>query len=245
MKLLAFTSSYREGSLVQGAIRSGLAAADLVVCFDGPAGQASDRGEPSDFSPWLSRKGQTKESRLIIRTGEWASDAAKRTAMIEWARGRYQPPVWCVWIDGDEVLLWGEFLRDYIIRVMQGDAVKGGNPTASFAVKLADMDGQVWNCFAKVLRLDLVEAILESSYQVKFYGVDTVMVLPNEIGQLAPLQGEPHLLHRSMLRPPGRDKDRLHKREPGFYEEKLTELTGDAEQAREWIKAGFDVEADV
>lgn len=242
MRLIGLVSSYREGALVQGAIRTGLAACDQVVCFDGPAGAPSDRGEESDFSPWLSRKGQPKEPRLIIRTGAWESDAAKRTAMVEWVRGRYNAPVWGLWIDGDEVLLWGEYLRDYIVRVQQGDDVKGGQPTGSFVLKLADMDGQVWNCYAKVIRLDLVEAIVESSYQVKFFGVDTVMVLPNEIGSLAPLQGEPHLLHRSMLRPPGRDKDRLHKREPAFYERALTELTGDPEKAREWIKAGFDVD---
>lgn len=236
MKLVALCSTYREGSLVQGAIRSGLAAADMVVCFDGPAGEPTDLGEPSDFSPWLSRKGQNHYPKLILRTGVWESDAAKRTAMLRYVHGKgWSPPVWGVWIDGDEVLLWGEYLRDYVIRAGQ---TEGPRPTFSMVLKLADMDGQVWNCSAKVIRLDLVEAILESSYQVKFFGSDTVMTLPNEKIYVAPMQGEPHLLHRSMLRPPVRDQDRLHKREPTFYEQAGERLGLPPEITEELFKVG-------
>jgi hypothetical protein len=220
VKVVGLVTSWREGTLVQGAVRSALAACDVVVCFDGPAGVDTGVGEMSDFSPWMSSRGHVRESHLILRSGEWASDAAKRTAMVSYAhRWSDHAPVWGVWVDGDEVLLWGEYLRDYLIRIGEGEAAAPAEGArGGMVLKLADMDGQVWNCYAKVIRVDLVEAILESSYQVKFFGSDAVLALPNELASVAPLQGEPHLLHRSMLRPPGRDSQRLHKREPDWYE---------------------------
>jgi hypothetical protein len=185
-----------------------------VLVFDGPAGPAHERGLESDYSPFR------REPRVVVRHGQWDSDAAKRSAMVEWCR-RFDKlfPTWGIWIDGDETLLWPELLPDYLRKTyeLHDDAV-------AMSIKIVELDGSVADCGAKVIRLDLIDAILESSYQVKVRGMDTVMSLPNQPATSPPLPGEPHLLHRSMLRPAGRDEDRLHKREPDWFLEQAGKL---------------------
>jgi hypothetical protein len=184
-----------------------------VLVFDGPAGRAHDRGLESDYSPFK------RDPAVVLRRGQWPSDGAKRTAMVEWCR-RYddRAPVWGVWVDGDEVLLWPDLLRDMLVKAyeLHPDA-------ASMSLKLVELDGAVYDCAAKVVRLDLVEAVLESSYQLQVRGADTVLSLPNANAAVAPVPGMPHLFHRSFLRPEGRRDDRLHKAEAEFFESRTDE----------------------
>lgn len=223
MKTVALVSAYREGALVQAAVASGLAATGHVVVFEGPTGPPHERGLPSDYSPFR------RDPHVVIREGSWDSDAGKRTAMVEYAhRWSDHAPVWGIWIDGDEVLLWPELLRDTLVKAheLHPDAV-------AVTLKIVEYDGTVADCGAKIIRLDLVEAILESSYQVKCFGVDAVLSLPNQPAEVAPLPGQPHLLHRSLLRPAGRDQDRLHLREPDWFDDhdplRLAKVTDGAE----------------
>jgi hypothetical protein len=139
--------------------------------------------------------------------------------MLEHIRGRpwfrrHDGPTWGVWVDGDEAMLWPEMLPDYLRKVVdeQPDAV-------AMSVKIVEADGSVADCGAKVIRVDLVEAVLQSSYQVKCFGSDAVLSLGNSPAQQAPLPGEPHLIHRSFLRPADRATDRLHEREPDWFDE--------------------------
>jgi len=137
--------------------------------------------------------------------------------MVEWCR-RYNvhAPVWGIWLDGDEVLLWPELLRDMLVKAyeLHPDSV-------SMSIKMAEWDGQVYDIPAKVIRLDLVEAVLESSYQLKLHGSETVLSLPNSIASAPPVAGVPHLLHRSLLRPEGRREERLHLAESEFFESRV------------------------
>ena len=214
MNLIALVSSYREGMLVHGAIRSGRAAMGRVLVFDGPAGPPHERGDRSDFKPF------EKDQRVIVKHGKWGSDAGKRTAMLNWCR-RYEGPTWAVWIDGDEVLLWGEYLPDYCRKVMENVP-----PVIAYTIKIVEVDGTVADCGAKVIRVDLVQAVLESSYQLKLFGTDAVLSLPNQPAREAPIPGVPHLFHRSFLRPADRAADRLHQREPAWYAERAGATIG-------------------
>jgi hypothetical protein len=210
VKTVALVSAYREGALVQAAVRSGLDAMGQVLVFEGPAGPAHERGEPSDYSPFK------RDPRVVIREGGWESDGGKRTAMVEWCR-RYDrhAPTWGIWLDGDEVMLWPELLRDYLVKAheLHPDAV-------SMSVKLVELDGAVYDCAAKCIRLDLVGAVLESSYQLQMKNGAAVLSLPNTNASAAPVPGMPHLFHRHFLRPEGRRDDRLHKAETKFFEDR-------------------------
>src|ERR1700685_3236102 len=106
--IVGLCSSYLEGPLVQGAIRSLLAACDHVVVFEGPAGPPLEGNMPkSDFTPWThihmpdGKGGYIHSPRtpdhphLKIVRGSWKTDAKKRTAMIESLRP-FTEPTWGV-----------------------------------------------------------------------------------------------------------------------------------------------------
>lgn len=240
MIIVGLISSYCEGPLVQGAIRSAYDACDTVIVFDGPAGETVE-GPSSDFGNWPS---------VVVKEGVWISDADKRTAMVEWAVDRLRGPIWGVWIDGDEILMCGENLRDYLQRIEWGDEefLDGGivhpMPGYKFPIRIVEFDGSVALCHGKVIRLDLVEEYHVSSYGVSFsFAPGVVMSLGNEPiwkpaviddqGRVIehqdpytplhrpPLAGEPHLLHRSSLRHPARARTRMHDAEARSFEEML------------------------
>jgi len=232
--IVALISAYREGALldscVDSAMRRGI---DAVCVFEGPVGPDTN-AEPYSSHNALRRDG------VWTYAGGWKSDAAKRTAMLEWAQKHAainaktdDPSLWILWLDGDELLLWGEYLIDHVRRAEQESTGVGG-----FAIRLVELDGSVAKCHGKIVRGDLIARYVESSYQVELHG-GMVIALPNEpicgpggtpaawgdreivLEDLAelrpPVAGEPHLLHRTMLRDPSRGVERLHEAEKGFY----------------------------
>ncbi len=225
MKLVGLVSCYKEGRLVQGAIRSALEACDHVAVFEGPAGEHLEDVPESDFGELEG---------FHFQTGEWTTDAAKRTAMVKWCRG-YGSPTWGVWIDGDEVLVNGWALRDALQAVLWRDEEEGGKPSGGFPLRLVEMDGSLAVCRAKCVRVDLIDRYLVSSSGIRFksgavladhaegnlpqkisewyiservkaIGEDRMMLEP-------PLPCEPFLVHRSPLRHPLRRKLRMHEQE--------------------------------
>lgn len=213
MRLVGLVSSYREGALVRECVRSALDACDSVLIFEGPVGEGHTHGEESDFT---EVDGFAK-GRAVIRHGKWASDAAKRTAMLQWVRARIEPhhtPTWGLWLDADEVILWGHFLKDILARVTDED-----EEHFNWLMKLVEMDGSVVDCSGKCLRLDKLDHYVTSSYEIAFRSTPVTMALPNVPSETAPYQGLPHLLHRSPLRPKGRDAPelRLHMEEAKLF----------------------------
>src|SRR5579859_4971040 len=101
------------------AIRS-LAALDHVFVFEGPVEGNPPIGPESEL-PTFKEAGKW----MTYFSGEWETDAAKRTAMVERAQAFPRgigEPLWGLWLDGDELLLWGEMLHDWLWRVsQQGD----------------------------------------------------------------------------------------------------------------------------
>lgn len=239
--LVGLCSSYREGPLVQGAVRSLLAACDRVVVFEGPAGPPLDEDVPdSDFSPWgeLGDDWIDEDVPLTIRRGEWKTDANKRTAMIKSLRPMNEP-TWGVWIDGDEVLCNPEYMRDWL-NFADWREQETGVQNMGWPLKIVEMDGSIAVVQAKVLRVDRIDSYAVSSSVF----VNTMGVLEgrgnyrahiSEFGthihlmglddpetaylfHWPPLPCEPYIMHRSALRHPRRSGLRLHEQEAAEIE---------------------------
>lgn len=215
--------------MLASAVRS-LAALDHVLVAEGPIGDNRPDGPPSELP-----RGREWSGRLTRLDGVWPSDAAKRTAMLEWVHRRpwLDGETWGLWLDGDELLLWGEHLHDWVWRVsQQGDA---DNPVAGWPLPLVELDGSVVLCLGKLLRVDLVRRYLVSSSLLELVNgeqvtrgnvpywnpVDGPLVRdaegrPNWRAR-PPLQGEPHLQHRPVLRSKLRTAERQHKAEERDY----------------------------
>ena len=229
--IVGLVSCYREGALVQLAVQSALDGCDFVLVVDAPIAGGAERGEPSNFEPLRVKGGHWKPRLSIVQEGSipttFATDAAKRTFMVERARNVYGRPerlrkgdrLWGVWVDGDERLMFPEMLRHYIAR---GEHT--GSP--NFPLRLVEAHGgAVSLCYGKVVDLQAVERYLASSYEVQLFGETISRAWGNDnthwnwerggnvAGARPPVQGEPHLLHLSSLRPPGRDAERMHQAE--------------------------------
>lgn len=234
--IVALMSTYREGQLALSAARSALPGCDALVLYEGPVGTPAAGGDPTPVAEIEHAAGRAAVS-FWHDQGAWETDAAKRTALLEFAQDTWESePLWCFWIDGDEILLWGEYLPDYCGRAEQ----QGG--AGGFPLRIVEMDGSVALAHGRVFRGDLVRCFVEGSYQLQLENGGMVIALPNEpicvaggvpvgkadgtpvtLEDLAelrpPLAGEPHILHRTQLRSPLREAARLHLTEPGWYDD--------------------------
>jgi hypothetical protein len=219
--IVGLVSSFDEGPMLETAIRS-LLDLDAIVNFEGPVeGHAGGNMMPPPSNVRWAR-------------GEWESDAAKRTAMVEYVHRTWVgKPVWGLWLDGDEILLWGEYLHDWIWRVeQQGDA---DNPVGGWPFPLVELDGSTSLCMGKLLRVDLVRRYLVSSSLIELVNGDRRTVGnveywnpidgPTQFTEgdrphwraRQPLAGEPHLQHRPILRSRARRVERQHLAEERNY----------------------------
>lgn len=260
--IVACMSTYREGRLVLEAVRSALKGCDHVIVLEGYAGDGADPepGEPTPLdelellADGLELADDGPRLHLHPERGH-ASDADKRTRLLELARRlrhrRDMEPLWVLWLDGDEVLMWPEMLADHCHRFDLEQTATGG-----FPLRLVELDGSTVLCYGKMIRGDRVKRYLHSSYQVELEAPDgprdrpgPIVALPNvpltgaggipvqvdpkprnedeQAVWLAryrqPLQGEPHLLHRSALRHPDRAGTRMHDAEAEWFPERLAE----------------------
>jgi hypothetical protein len=243
--IVGLLSTYREGPLARGAVDSALRACDRVFVFEGPAGPRlpnehecppTEIADP-EFGFDLSDELLVPEWDLYFRNGEWKTDAKKRTAMIEATRG-LEPPVWGVWIDGDEILMNGEYLRDWTNALEWADQGKTFDPDdestmpyMGFPIKLVELDGSITVCQGKVLRVDLIDqySVSSSVFRNVLGMLEARGNLPLRVNDWVdahaaainsgtmvmppPLPCEPFLLHRSFLRHPARRGLRLHEQE--------------------------------
>jgi len=253
--IVGLCSSYKEGPLVQAAIRSLLVACDRVVVFEGPAGPPLEEDVPeSNFTPWvLTGSDKVIDPRVTFRRGEWKTDAKKRTAMIEYLRpwmregkanwtgnsfARFPledgPPIWGVWIDGDEVLCNPEYMRDWL-NFADWKEEETGVKNLGWPLKIVEMDGSIAVVQAKVLRVDRIDSYSVSSSvftnamgvlegrgnyraHITEFGTDVhlrQLADPDEgwLFHWPPLPCEPYIMHRSKLRHPRRSGLRLHEQE--------------------------------
>ncbi len=232
--LAVLCSFYLEGPLADATIRSALATGAPVIVFEGPAGPPLENAADcpvTDYGEW--------HHAITLVRGAWKSDAAKRTAMVEYCR-RYRPePVWGLLLDGDEVLCNPEFLADHIRSLEWTNDPDA--PWMGWPIKLVELDGGVTVCRGKVVRVDLIDSYSVSSsvftnalgymhgegnYPLDFTEhrrpiQEFIDGLPPAQAEQAsrrlwlppPLPCEPFLMHRSALRHPARAGLRLHEQE--------------------------------
>lgn len=227
-------------------IRSALSAGDFVLIDDSPIADAEELGDPSpvDIARHMGAVFVTPPKK-----GGYSSDAEKRTAMLNRAktiankRGREEGEneLWVVWLDGDELLLYGEYLADLCYRAAFETGAGG------FPLRIVEFDGSVAISYGKIIRASAVVSYETSSYQVRLRN-GVIVALPNEkvcgaggipaVSQelfeslhsrqeeimahyRPPLAGEPHILHRSLYRSPERDVERQSDAEARWFKEIL------------------------
>lgn len=240
-------SSYDEGTLLEGALSSAIAVGGIVHLLEGPvAGTGRPRPLPAhladgvlgyrEVGPKLHEP-YTLVDVPAVRT--YKDDADKRNVGLRWARRACLD--WLVWLDGDEVLLWPEYLRDWIGRASQEETAVGG-----FPLRIVELDGSVALGYNRIVRVSVVRKYLVAASQVelhtgltvgtpnvkvcgaggipwgnvpKFEGTDNYATPGSDEMEAwlarhrPPLHGEPHILHRSMLRNPKRTAQRQHEAE--------------------------------
>lgn len=224
--IVGLLSAYKEGHTFRHALRSALAACDHVVVFDGPAGEPLEADVPE------SEYGDHDAARVTVQHGRWRTDARKRQAMLEWSK-RYPAPTWGLWLDGDEVLVNPEYLRDWVQHVEWQDELeaKPSIPTARIPLRVVELGGAIQMNYAKLVRVDLI-----ASYDVSIANVTNAAGVAERAGMLhehiggwlnahpeaskgflywppGPGPLDPFIVHRSMLRHPLRAGLRLHDQE--------------------------------
>ena len=227
--ILGLISTYKEGRLAYGAIRSALEACDHVYVLEGPAGEPLDAEVPETFLGEYA-----DDPRVTFATGRWRTDAKKRTAMVEWAHRKSDGATWGLWLDCDEVLVNGQYLPDWLSHLGWMDETDDV-PTMRQPLRLVELDGSISVTYVKLIRIDLV-----SEYRVSIANLINTFGVEEKAGNLQEHVGpwldahpqaskgymywppgpgplDPFIVHRSMLRHPARAGLRLHTQE-------LTEL---------------------
>lgn len=226
MRITGLVSTYEEGMLAEEAVASLLVCCASVLVFEGPIGdRPAEEVAPSNWGRF------GKVPRVVVRKGAWGSDAEKRTAMLQAAQGLGAE--WGLVLDGDEVLVWGEFFPSLIEHVEHLER-KTGEEMIGFPLRIVELDGSCAMLGARVLRLDRIERYVISSYHlllkagVEISKPNAPLVLAGEpdgtdrIGAMQkrrPVAGEPHVLHRSLMRSPLRQVKRQHVAEGESFEE--------------------------
>lgn len=228
MRVVGLVSSFREGRLTLGCVRS-LAAVGLddLLVSEGPVGELPEGIMEAPASEWPEG--------LEVNNGRWRTDGRKRDAMMKEAKRRHAlrpaEPLWGVWLDGDELLAHGEYLRDRLQAVLWEDEVSGRAPTLNLPLWTREPDNSLAITGGRLVRLDLIQSYEISVSVVRSVGgseqglgnVTTDASLWLELWMQAAESGrmlawppgplEPCIVHRSHLRHPLRKGLRLHEQE--------------------------------
>jgi hypothetical protein len=212
--IVGIIPTYREGPLAAAAVRSLLQCCQSVHVAEGPIGEPTGDGYPTDLKEFA------KNPRVAIRHGAWATEIEKRNDMLARTR-RYKPPVWGVFLDADEIMVGAEWVPDLIWAGEVNNEAEGRD-VATVPLLRVEVDGSVGE-ITRLVRVDLVERHVLSMSQWKFFSSDVTATFPvsavwrpgepmTEIAR-PPLPGEPHIYHRAYYRPPKRGEHRLYKTE--------------------------------
>lgn len=230
MKVVGLVSSFREGRLTVGCVRSLHAVGlDDLLISEGPAGELPEGIMEAPASEWPEGMAE------LVNTGRWRTDGRKRDAMLKEAKRRHalrgEEPLWGVWLDGDELLAHGEYLRDRLQAVLWEDEISGRAPTLNVPLWTREPDNSLAITGGRLVRLDLIDSYEISVSVVRSVGgseqglgnVSTDARLWLDLWLAAVESGrmlawppgplEPCIVHRSHLRHPARRGLRLHKQE--------------------------------
>lgn len=240
MNVVGLISSYKEGTLLSGAIRSllGVGLSKLYV-YEGPAGEPIDADVPDSD---VSALGLAMDYRY--HEGRWRTDARKRDEMRKGARADFpEGPLWGVILDGDEILVNGEYLRDLLQALMwQDERDPDAVPSNRYPLWLVEADGALSVIQSRVVRLDLIDRYeVSTSATTNVYGIREAwpnvpgdsrlymehVLLALENGRMCawpPFPCQPHIFHRSHLRHPLRAGLRMHEQEAAEFEREQARL---------------------
>ena len=224
--IVGLCSSYNEGRLAASAVRSLLDACDKVIVAEGPIAGSMNAGTPTDWR-------QFKKDVLVMR-GEWESDAIKRTMLLHRAQQMYGTNLkWGVILDGDELLVDGRFLPEYF-DALHPDAIGFSLHLMELDGSCSYIPNRVlrldrirrWTLSSYAFELDTGVIVQRGNMPILQGGEPEPLIARMVDGEWdripeawldtgdgvrqrrRPLAGEPHILHRSVLRSPERQKVR-------------------------------------
>lgn len=222
MAYVGICSTYNEGGLAQGAVECLLEFCSWVQVCEGPVRGLEFEGPATELAAVRRLKG------VDVWEGSFATEYEKRNAMLARAKAkRYPPgPVWLVYLDGDELLLFGRWVPD-LIEAATGAAPEGEEPGA-IPLPITEVDGSVGKVY-RIFRADVLERHVLSMSQFLMRGSSAVVTLPLipvwrpgepvTATARAPLPGEPQIHHRAYYRPARSERVRLHAAEVSDFKE--------------------------
>lgn len=209
-------SAYDEGSLINGAIRSSrdCSPAEIIV-FEGPT--------HSELNPI---RGENPIGCTTYRESVWESEHEKRTAMLKRARDLIRDDFWILTLDADEILVWGQHLRDWLGQLRPG--YPGGENVVPIRRTEAGWNPDGGGFYTDVAPSRLIHSSMVDEYLVSCWRIRTPDDLIFEAGhyraERMPCYGEPHIHHRHYLRRPDRQPLRESKGEEYEYTQAIREL---------------------
>ena len=206
--IIALISSYKEGSLIQGTIRSIYDVAMKIIIFDGKHQEEDIEGPATNLGIYHNAE------RVYFLHGEWDSETDKRNAMLECAKSRFaiaDSGFWILTIDADEILVWGEYLPDWL------EALNPGYPGDENIVPIKRTEMQLHpttkNVWTDLAPSRLVHSSMIKEYLVGCWKIKTPDDLEGFLNHVSPapmpaVPGEPQIHHRAYLRRNARSKHR-------------------------------------
>lgn len=221
--IIALIPTYKEGTLVQGAIRSVAGICSEVIVFEGSTDpDVPIEGDKTDFGEY--------EPDFFI-DGMWNSEAEKRNEMLAFTRLLYSN-FWILNIDADELLVWGEQLPDLLSVLRPGidsqENIPSFKRTEGVFVPLPPFpplrnSKESWKQYrldmlahvrdwahrqpgqftdyapSRLYHSSLIEEYLVSSWRIRDRNGNEI-ALTHGVCENPPVYGEPHLHHRPYLR---------------------------------------------
>lgn len=192
--VIALISSYKEGSLIQGTIRSIFDVPSIeVLVYDGTTRGKEIPGEETDLGVW--------KNYVTFHKGSWYSEHQKRNAMLKRARLMYPDPFWIMTIDADEILVWGEYLIDWL------NVLKPGYPDSqenAVPIKRTEASWTPTGFLSDIAPSRLIHSSMVKEYLISCLKIktpdDNVFFATHRQAERMPMYGEPHIHHRSYLR---------------------------------------------
>lgn len=193
--IVALISSWKEGRLIQGTIRSVLPYCAKVLVYDGATQQGETPGEKTDIGIYLGQ--------VVVKEGFWKIEHEKRTEMLHQAKRLMQrKPFWILTIDADEILIWGEYLEDWLGVLRPGYPQTGENVVPIKRTEAAwTLNG---GFVSDISPSRLIHSSMVAEYMVSCWKIKTpdgkIFDAGHYRAERMPMYGEPHIHHRSYLR---------------------------------------------